>query len=49
MKPRWRKHMIDNLGAFGIAGADRNAMFAGEWCDISAEGVIDFCRENADS
>ena len=42
-KSRSRRGSSDNHGGFTIIDPNRNAIVAGERCDLSAKDVLDFC------
>ncbi len=44
-KSRWRVGTVDNLGGFMLLNPYTNAIVGGSHFDLSAEVVIDFCRE----
>jgi len=46
-KSRWRVDSPDNLGGFMIVDPERNFAVAGFRYDLSSEGVIDYCSEDA--
>lgn len=48
-RSRWRKHSIDNHGGFMIIEPNSNRVVWGEKWDLSAEDVIECCRDQADS
>ena len=45
-KSRWRAGTVDNLGGFVLMDPYSNAIVGGSRFDLSAETVIDFCRES---
>jgi hypothetical protein len=45
-KSRWRLGSINNYGEFQIIDPYTNFIKAGEKFDLSAEEVIDYCRED---
>jgi hypothetical protein len=44
-KSRWRVGTVDNLGGFMLMNPYTNGIVGGSRFDLSAEVVIDFCRE----
>ena len=44
-KSTWRRDSIDNYGRFMLIDAYRNAVVAGERFDLSAEEVIEYCKQ----
>jgi hypothetical protein len=44
-KSTWRRGTIDNHGRFMLIDAYRNAVVAGERFDLSAEEVIEYCKQ----
>jgi hypothetical protein len=44
-KSRWRLGSIDNYGDFQLFDPDRNWIVAGERFDLSAEDVIEHCKD----
>jgi hypothetical protein len=44
-KSRWRLNSIDNYGGFRIVDPYLNAVVAGDRYSLSAEQVIEFCRQ----
>ncbi len=44
-KSRWRANSLDNHGGFMLVEPRRNYLVAGEHFDLTAEAVIDWCRE----
>jgi hypothetical protein len=44
-KSRWRIGTIDNLGGFQVVDPFINAIISGEKFDMTADDVIEFCRE----
>ncbi len=44
-KSRWRVGTVDNRGGFMLLDPYTNAIVGGSRFDLSAEVVIDFCRE----
>ncbi len=45
-KSRWRAHSVDNLGGFQIVQPYFNSVQAGVRFDMTAEEVIDYCRNH---
>ena len=44
-KSRWRLGSVDNCGGFRLVDPYTNTIQAGERYDLSAEAVIEYCRE----
>ena len=44
-KSRWRLGTIDNFGGFRIIDPFTNNIESGEKFDLSAEDVIDYCKD----
>lgn len=44
-KSRWRHSTSDNLGGFMLIDLARNTTVAGLRFDLSAEDVLDYCKE----
>ena len=44
-KTRWRKDSVDNFGGFMLIDASSNVVTCGTRWDMSAEEVIEYCRE----
>ncbi len=44
-KSRWRVGTVDNRGGFMLLNPYTNGIVRGSHFDLSAEVVIDFCRE----
>ena len=44
-KSRWRVGTVDNLGGFMLMNPYTNGIVGGSHFDLSADVVIDFCRE----
>jgi hypothetical protein len=45
-KSRWRLGSVDNFGQFRLVDRYGNYVVAGERFDLSAEEVIEYCRED---
>jgi hypothetical protein len=45
-KTRWRAGSIDNHGGFMLVDLYGNYLVAGDRFDLSAEGVIEYCRDD---
>ena len=45
IKSRWRKDSVDNYGGFMIVEPNRNIVEAGVRFDMSAEEVVEFCKD----
>jgi hypothetical protein len=44
-KSRWRRDTIDNYGGFQLVDPDRNAVIDGVRFELTAQEVMDRCRE----
>jgi hypothetical protein len=44
-KSRWRKYSIDNHGDFIIIDPSTNGVVAGSRFDLTAEEVVEWCRD----
>jgi hypothetical protein len=44
-RSRWRANSVDNRGGFMVIDPVRNAVVAGRRFDMTAQQVIDFCRD----
>ena len=44
-KTRWRSNSIDNYGGFALVDVYTNCIMAGARFDMTAEEVIDYCKE----
>jgi hypothetical protein len=48
-KSRWRANTIDNHGGFMLVDPDTNFCVAGPRWNMTAEDVLEFCDERAES
>jgi hypothetical protein len=46
-KSRWRRDSVDNYGQFMLVDSRHNLPVAGFRYDMSAEEVMDYCKEDA--
>jgi hypothetical protein len=46
IKSRWRRNTMDNYGGFQIVDPYFNRVETGSRFDMSAEEVIEYCKEN---
>jgi hypothetical protein len=45
MKSRLQRNTANTRGGFALIDSERNAVRAGERCDLSAEDVIEMCNQ----